>query len=124
MVRLFISHSSYDKDKIVRPLVQSLKKVNIKTWYDEKNILDGDSISQAVFRGLKSSHLIILIISPHVWHSNWVWLETGGYILKQKPVIPILWDVSHEQFAAKFPFLADIKYITAEITDSNYGLPQ
>lgn len=124
MVRLFISHSSEDKEKIVRPLVESLEKVNIKTWYDEKNILDGDSISQAVFRGLKSSQLIILIISPHVWQSNWVWLEIGGYLLKQKPVIPVLWDVSHEQFAAKFPFLADRKYIKAEISDFNYDIAQ
>lgn len=124
MVRLFISHSSEDKEKIVRPLVKSLEKEHINIWYDEKNILDGDSISQAVFRGLKSSQIIILIISPHVWKSNWVWLETGGYLLKQKPVIPILWDVSHEQFAGKFPFLADRKYIKAEISDSSYGIAQ
>lgn len=122
MIRLFISHSSKDKDKIVRPLVKSLQKHNINIWYDEKDILDGDSISQAVFRGLKSSQFVILIITQNVWKSNWVWLESGGYLLKQRPVIPILWGITHEEFAMKFPFLADKKYILADINNSDYGI--
>lgn len=122
MIRLFISHSSIDKDKIVRPLVHSLKQHGIKTWYDEENILEGYSIAESVFRGLKSSDFIILIITPAVWQSNWVWLETGGYLLKGKPVIPILWEVSHETFATKFPFLADRKYMVADNNAPDFGI--
>lgn len=124
MIRLFISHSSIDKDKIVRPLVHSLKQYDIKTWYDEENILEGDSIAASVFRGLKSSDFIILIITSAVWQSNWVWLESGGYLLKNKPVIPILWGVSHETFAAKFPFLADRKYMVADNSASDFGIKE
>ena len=52
MFDAFISHSSKDKEKIVFELVQKLEKKNIDVWLDANEILAGDTILNAVEKGV------------------------------------------------------------------------
>lgn len=118
---VFISHSSSDKDVLVRPLAQLLKKYGRSIWLDEELIEAGDSISDAIFKGLSDSRLVILVVSPRTWTSNWSFLESGFFLAKHEncELVPLLFDISHQKFAAKFPFLADKKYYSVATDSSN-----
>ena len=65
MYDAFISHSSKDKEKIVLELVQELKKRNINVWLDANEILAGDTILDAVEKGVNAALCTILIIHHH-----------------------------------------------------------
>lgn len=45
---VFISHSSEDKDSIVRELANLLDKLGVKVWYDEFSLKVGDSLTQKI----------------------------------------------------------------------------
>ena len=52
MFDVFISHSSKDKEKIVYQLVQQLEQRNVDVWLDANEILAGDTILNAVEKGI------------------------------------------------------------------------
>ena len=69
MFDAFISHSSKDKEKIVLELVQKLEKNNIDVWLDANEILAGDTILDAVEKGVATALCTILIITPAFFES-------------------------------------------------------
>ena len=69
MFDAFISHSSKDKEKIVYELVQKLEKNNIDVWLDATEILAGDTILDAVEKGVATALCTILIITPAFFES-------------------------------------------------------
>ena len=52
---VFICHASEDKDEFVRPLAEALKSNHIEVWYDEFALYVGDSLREAIDRGLATS---------------------------------------------------------------------
>ena len=52
---LFICHAAEDKDSLVRPLAEQLRERHVAVWYDEFELRLGDSIRQAIDRGLSQS---------------------------------------------------------------------
>lgn len=67
----FISHNSKDKP-FVRRIAKDLESQGIATWLDERRILGGHSISDAIQRGLDSADLAVLVMSPESIASSWV----------------------------------------------------
>ena len=45
---VFISHSSEDKDAVVRELANLLKRLGLKVWYDEFTLKVGDSLTHGL----------------------------------------------------------------------------
>src|SRR6185312_12727621 len=41
---VFISHASEDKNEVVRPLAEALRKGGLEVWYDEFELRIGDSL--------------------------------------------------------------------------------
>lgn len=113
MFDAFISHSSKDKEKIVLELVQKLEKNNIDVWLDANEILAGDTILDAVEKGVATALCTILIITPAFFESFWTPVEIGLAIGKNNnhKLIPVLCNVSVEDIAQRFPMLLSLKYI-------------
>ena len=60
----FISHASEDKPLIAAPLAHYLDSVSFSTWYDDfcRNV--GDSLTDAISKGLQSARYGIVTLSP------------------------------------------------------------
>ena len=61
---VFISHASEDKDAIVRSLASALTSEGLKVWYDEFTLRIGDSLRQKIDRGLATSRVGLVVLSP------------------------------------------------------------
>lgn len=113
MFDAFISHSSKDKEKIVYELVQGLEKKNIAVWLDATEILAGDTILDAIEKGVATALCTILIITPSFFKSFWTPVEIGLALGKtnKNNLIPVLCDVSIEDVAQRFPTLLTLKFL-------------
>jgi len=110
----FISHDSRDKEKVVRPLVESLLKYPaFPIWYDEHSLKVGDSLRENIEQGLKEARKCVLILSPNFFaNKGWGRAEYDSIftreLLEQKNVILPVWcDVSKEDVYNYSPRLAD-----------------
>lgn len=114
---VFISHSSRDKNDVVRPLVTALEERGLSVWYDENIIKIGDSIKESVINGLSQSLCAVIIITDNFFSSNWTWLESGFMLSKnvQRPLIPVLHGIDHSIILNKMPFIGDLKFATTEV---------
>jgi hypothetical protein len=80
---VFISHSSADKP-FVRRLVEDLKKQDIPVWFDESDILVGDSIVQKINSALSESDYLIVVLSKASVQSAWVKNELDYALMEEK----------------------------------------
>ena len=61
---VFICHASEDKDAVARPLAEALREWHLDVWYDEFSMKVGDSLREAIDRGLASCRYGVVIVSP------------------------------------------------------------
>jgi hypothetical protein len=115
---IFICHASEDKPAVARPLVFELEKQGISCWLDEAEIAWGESISEKINDGLKSSKYVIVILSRAFLSKNWpkkeLWAvlnieaRTGNVV-----VLPVLvgstTDINY--FLSEFPLLNDKRHL-------------
>lgn len=94
--RVFVSHSSIDKD-FVRGLCVDLAARGHQPWLDEWEILAGESITERVGAGIEDADFMIVVLSEAAVKSRWVeqewqakhWSEiTERHVM----VIPVLKD--------------------------------
>jgi hypothetical protein len=108
---VFISHASEDKDDIARPLAEALADLGLSVWFDENELLVGDSLSRAIDHGLSKSNFGIVILSKHFLEKNWPEYELRGLTAKEigrdKVILPIWHRVSREEILKFSPTLAD-----------------
>lgn len=71
---VFISHSSNDKE-FARVLESELQSRGIRCWLDERQILPGDDIYDAIDHGIRNWDKVILCCSRHALEQSW-WVET------------------------------------------------
>lgn len=94
MAKLFISHSSRDKE-FVRQLAADLRELGHHVWLDEWEIRVGDCILTKIEEGLSGADFVILVLTEHAVSSGWVekewktkyWEEIQT---KSKKILPIL----------------------------------
>lgn len=68
---VFLCHAHEDRVKIVAPLYAALIADGISCWLDEAEINWGDSITQKVSEGLRTSRYIVAILSPCFLRKKW-----------------------------------------------------
>lgn len=118
MFDFFISHSSLDKALIVDKMVAELEKSHCSVWYDKEQISYGDNINQEIEDGLKNSFCLVLIITKNFFNSKWVYFEFGKYSAYQKArIIPVIYDISTEEYLQIIQILGNLKYINAKDKD-------
>lgn len=70
-VRVFISHSSKDK-QFARWISVDLKNAGHRIWFDEWEIKVGDSIPRKIGHGLNECDYVAVVLSKHAIESRWV----------------------------------------------------
>jgi hypothetical protein len=122
MLKIFISHSSFDKE-FAHKLSIDLKKRGIAVWYDSWEMKVGESLTQKIQAGIKESSFLAVILSPNSVNSNWVKVELQVALNKEITegkvfVLPILYK------PCTIPtFLRDKLYADFH-TDYHHGLQQ
>ncbi len=108
---IFISHSSEDKDSIVRDLAKLLDDLGVKVWYDEFTLKVGDSLTQKIDEGLIDSNFGVVIISKAFLNKKWTDYEYRSLLGKEdnfkKVILPIWHNISIDEVKEFSLFLAD-----------------
>lgn len=133
---VFISHASEDKDAIVRSLAIALTDQGLKVWYDEFTLRIGDSLRQKIDRGLASSRVGLVVLSPSFIDKGWTNYELDGIVTRtvsgDQILLPIWHDITKQQVIDFSPSLADkvarstathtVEEIAQEIADLLVGV--
>jgi uncharacterized protein DUF1883/TIR domain-containing protein len=108
---VFISHASEDKDAIVRSLANALSGKALKVWYDEFTLRIGDSLRQKIDRGLATSRVGLVVLSPSFIAKGWTNYELDGIVTRtmsgEQILLPIWHDITKQQVIDFSPSLAD-----------------
>lgn len=112
----FICHASADKERYARPLAELLRRAGMTCWIDEAEILPGDSITQAIDRGLVEARYVIVLISrAFLSPGEWRYYELRTALAQQinsgtTKIVPIVCELTDEDqatLADKLPGLLD-----------------
>lgn len=111
---VFICHASEDKNDLVRPLAEALRDANLDVWYDEFSLQVGDSLSEAIDRGLGGSRFGIVVLSQAFFQKRWTKRELRGLVAREmgddgKIILPVWHGVSYGEVLDFSPPLADIR---------------
>jgi hypothetical protein len=80
---VFICHASEDKDALVRPVAEKLREHHVEVWYDEFTLKPGDSLRRAIDKGLASSRLGVVVLSPSFFAKSWPHWELDGLVQRE-----------------------------------------
>ena len=109
MISLFLSHASEDKDELVRPLAAKLRS-DFDVWYDEYELVLGDSLLQKISEGLHKCDYGIVVLSHHFFEKRWPRSELDGLFAletnERKVILPIWHGVLENEVKGYSPILA------------------
>jgi TIR domain len=115
---VFISFATEDRVELAMPLATALSDRGLKVWFDEFELKPGDSIREAIDRGLAHSRLGIVVLSRAFFEKQWTQLELGALlnikVSRGNRVVPIWHGINHEFLIDKSPMLADLKAIRSD----------
>lgn len=119
---VFISHASKDKYVYVDKLYRALTKLNIRVFYDTREIEWGDNWKDRIIEGTQKSEFAIIVISKHFFGREWTERELEEFMKRQnesgqKIVLPLLYRVSVEKLTERYPFLGEIQCLSAKTTN-------
>ena len=97
---VFISYAHEDFEW-VNKFANELKKNNISVWLDQWQITAGESLRDAIEKGLRESDIIIVVLSSSNVDQPSVFFEMGVALGMRKRIIPI---ISKEVESTKVPF--------------------
>jgi hypothetical protein len=118
----FVSHAGEDKASIARPLADELKQRGHTVWFDEYELTVGDSLRQAIDRGLVNSRFGIVVLSHSFFAKKWPVYELDSLVTKamvedRKVILPVWHGISRDEVAAHSLKLADLLAV-----DSSHGV--
>jgi len=102
MNHIFISYVEEDS-KIALDLAKGVEQAGYKTWYYERDSLPGPTYLSQINQSIEQSQAIILVISPNSLGSNQVNSEVIQAHQCEKPFIPVLYNVSYDEFKRRKP---------------------
>ncbi|TAL18045.1 toll/interleukin-1 receptor domain-containing protein [bacterium] len=77
MKDIFVSHAHKDKH-LIEPLLSALERNGITYWYDNLELVPGDSFSTKINYGLKSCKIILLCLSENFVNGNFAQNELNA----------------------------------------------
>ena len=80
---VFICHASQDKESVAEPLRRHLDSVGIRCWYDQGEILWGDSVVGKISEGLKCSRFVVVVLSPALLRKTWPTKEMNAALSQE-----------------------------------------
>ena len=124
---LFISYAHEDKEPFVSTLVRKLRWLHLRVWFDNTELMVGDSIRQGIDRGLAKSRFGVVVLSPAYLRKKWTKYELDGLVAREgvdfKVLLPVLYGVAYEDILADSPSLAQrVSLSAAELTIEGIAL--
>lgn len=108
---VFISHASEDKEPFVKSLAIALADRGLKVWYDEFTLQIGDSLRRMIDRGIASSRIGLVVLSPSFVKKDWTNHELDGILARtiegQQRLLPIWHEISKQEVLDYSPSIAD-----------------
>lgn len=116
---VFISHANADKEDLIEELYQSLKKLDIKIFYDKESLEWGDKFKDKILDGAKKAEFAIIVISENFFDREWTEIELNRFLNRQnrngqKIILPIIHNITIQQLKEKYPTVADIQAIDSK----------
>lgn len=82
--RVFLSHSSLDKDEFVEPLATALRERGVDAWLDKWELLPGDSLIQRIVNeAITATDVLAAVISTNSVSSKWVIQELDAGLIRR-----------------------------------------
>lgn len=118
---MFISHSSADNDAIARPLARALEEEGILVWFDEFEIIWGDSIIEKINEGIRKSVIGIIIFSPSLvkqdnWGNHESRIFTQLMIEGKFRLLPLLHNITKEEVFGMHQLISDRKFMRSDVS--------
>jgi type VI secretion system protein VasG len=89
--KVFISHSTRDREFVEREIIGLLHEHGIESWYSRDDIRPTDTWERTILRGLKSCDWFLLVMSGQSAQSEWVKDEVNWAIVERPDrIIPVL----------------------------------
>lgn len=108
---VFISHASEDKDEVVRPLAEALKRGGLDVWYDEFELKIGDSLRRKIDSGLARSRFGVVVLSQEFFRKGWANYELDGLgtraVSGEQVLLPVWHNITKKEVIQHSPSLAD-----------------
>jgi hypothetical protein len=94
---VFLSHATEDNDRFARGFAKKLQEKGLRVWFDEWELLPGDSLVDKIFEeGLKDAEAMVIILSGNSVKKPWVREEINAAFVKrvqgQCKLIPVILD--------------------------------
>lgn len=106
----FICHASEDKETIARPIYKALTAAGALVWFDEFELLLGDSLRRKIDSGLLSSRYGVVLLSHNFFSKEWPQSELDGLIALEsdgrKVILPVWAGLTKQQVIGYSPVLA------------------
>ncbi len=120
---VFISHAWEDKEAFVDEFVAELSALEIKVWYDKRQIAWGDSMRGKIDKGLAKSKFGVAVISPNYIADGKYWTKAeldGLFQLESvngKMLLPIWHNITKKEVMEYSPIVAGrLAMTTASMT--------
>ena len=108
---VFVSYASEDRDSVVRPLVEFLRRSGLRVWLDRQEIHVGESIREKIDEGLANSRFGIVILSESYFKKVWTKKELDGLLSIEEygdvAIFPVWHQIDKSMVARYSPLLAD-----------------
>lgn len=102
--RVFLSHSSSDKEAVLRVL-NALRNAGVPYWVDHEQVKFGDGIVGKIEEGLRKSKYVVVCLSKNLMSSGWCRAEYSPILYREfsgntsRRVIPLSLDGSGDSDA-------------------------
>ena len=109
---VFVSHAWEDKESFVEEFVQELQNLNLRVWYDKKQIKWGDSMRAKIDEGLRKSKFGVAVLSPDYIKEGKYWTKAeldGLFQLESvngKMLLPVWHNLTKKEVMAYSPIIA------------------
>ena len=123
----FICHAHDDKRRFVKKFADDLISKGCTVWYDEYALRGGESLREAIDRGLGASRFGLVVLSSNFFQRGWPKAELDGMFVEDarrlgNHIIPIWFDVTVEEVKSYSPILAGrhaliTKHVTQEVVE-------
>ncbi len=126
---LFLSYTSTEKESIIMPFNEEIKKYGISLWIDKEKIYNGCEIYNGICTAIESCESGIAFISPQFLNKFWTMHELE-LMYKQSFNNPnyklyiVLCGISKEKFRKEFPKIKYISYDCYYSSDDIFYLAQ
>ena len=89
--KIFLSYS-YEDMPWVEQFAHALEKEGVDVWFDTHEIALGENIRGKLQEGLRSSNILIVILSSNSAKSPGIFFELGAAVADNKRIIPVVID--------------------------------